>query len=271
MRNKLQRIPLPLVVALAVAVGASVAIVVNIVTLPPPAGIAAPIETPATALETGTYTHILTVEALRGQLIKYPTLAGLGKLQLESNTTGWYYLQNDLFVTLVRRSTGDATFTIGIDEVYVKEINDTHAFILFRYVGVVTKKVQVSGLWVVYHPVATDYDSTTLNAITALMSARGMTVVDVFQPRADYLQYDDDIRSFKIFVDVVQNDGTVQRRHFYYTNATSFTPILPDSPVLIDGFVDLGGHNYALYPVWVLFYYHPNVSIKSELKVAPIE
>jgi len=271
MRNKLQRIPLPLLVALAVAVGASVAIVVNIITLPPPAGIAAPIETPATALETGTFTYTLTVEVVRGRLFNYPTLAGLGKLQLESNTTGWYYLQNNLFVTLVRRSTGDATFTIGNDKVYVKEINNTHAFILFRNVGVVTKKVHVSVVWVVYHPVATAYDSTTLNAITALMSAIGRTEVDVFQPRADYLHYDVDTRSFRIFVDIVRNDGTVQRRHFYYTNATSFTPISPSSPVLIDGIVDLGGLNYALYPVWVLFYYHPNVSIKSELKVAPVE
>jgi hypothetical protein len=153
--RRLYRIPIPLLFAVAVAVGVAVTIIIQIIVLAPPPAVVAPIESSATSLDTGTGTYSTTVTVASGSYAVYPTLAGLGKLQLKANTTGWYYYQDDWVLTVVRRSTGDVNLTLGANTVYVREINATHAFILYsgRTTGVVAQKVQVGTTgWYVYHP-----------------------------------------------------------------------------------------------------------------------
>ena len=270
MPHSLRKVPIPLLLALAVAVGVTVTIYIQISILPPPPAVVAPIETSVDVLETCTSSVSLTYSVVQDTHIIYPTLAGLGKLQIETNTTGWYYLPGDLFVALVRRSPGNATFTIGIHRIHVREINNTHAFILYRDVGIVARKVQVGASgWIVYHPVVTAFEPTTLSVITRLLSDTGASHVDVFQPREDYLLFDATEMSFKIYADRVNADGVVQQKHSVYTNNTNFTPLPTNTPVTINRLVQIDAHNYALFPVWSLFYFRATVDVVSEFKVTP--
>jgi hypothetical protein len=268
----MNRIPIPLVFALAVAVGVAVTIVIQITVLAPPPAVVFPIETPATGLDTGSSTYTTSVSVPAGYHAVYPTLAGLGKLQLRANTTGWYYLQSDWVVTVVRRSTGDATFTLsGGSRVYVKEINATHAFVFFdrHSTGVVAMKVQVGATgWYIYHPVPTDYGTTVTGAIRSFLSSLGYSYAYVFQPRPDYVAYDPSTRTFTVYFDKIDSSG-VYVKDFYYVNATSFTPVPTTTSVTVSGIGMIDVYNYVLYPVWALLYYNPSSSVKSALTVAP--
>jgi hypothetical protein len=259
--------------ALAVAVGVAVTIIIQITVLAPPPAVVAPIETSATSLDTGSSTYSTSVTVVSGSYAVYPTLAGLGKLQLRANTTGWYYLQDDLVLTVVRRSAGDADLTLSSGyTVYVREINATHAFILYsgRTTGVVAQKVQVGTTgWIVYHPVVTAYDAATLNTIRNLMNSLGYSNVYVFQPKPGYVSYDPSTKTFYVYFDYVGNDGTVYQKYQYYTNTTSFAPISASSAVTVNGIAQIDTSNYVLYPVWALLYYQPTSSVKSALTVTP--
>jgi hypothetical protein len=259
--------------ALAVAVGVAVTIVIQITVLAPPPVVAFPIETPATSLDTGSATYTVSVETPSGGYAVYPTMAGLGRLQLQANTTGWYYLQNEWVVTVVRRSTGDDTLVLDSGHrVYVKEINTTHAFIFSDHqaVGIVAKKVQVGTTgWYVYYPVTTAYDATTKNVIVNLINSLGYASTYVFQPRPDYVAYDPNAKLFYVYFDVVNSDGTVNTKHSYYTNNTSFTPVSTGSPTTVGRIEMVDIRNYVLYPVWALLYYNPTSSIRSALTVTP--
>jgi len=271
MRYKLNRVPIPLMLALAVAVGVTVTIIIQVTVLAPIPAVVAPIETTATALDTGSATYTVSVDVGYGDYAIYPTLAGLGKLRLEANTTGWYYLQNDLIATVVRRSTGNAELTLSSNyKVYVREINTTHAFILFdkHNTGVVAKKVQVGTTgWYVYHPVVTSYDTATLNTITSLMNSLGRTTIYVFQPKSDYVAYDSSTKTFSVYFDVVNSGGSVNSKDYRWDNATSFAPI--SAPVNANGIEKIDTYNYVLYSTWALLYYGATYSVRTALSITP--
>jgi len=269
---KLHRVPVPLLLALAVAVGVAVTIVIQVTILAPIPTVVAPIETTATALDTGSATYTISIDVAYTDYAIYPTLAGLGKLRLETNTTGWYYLQNDLVATVVRRSTGDAELTLSNNyKVYVREINATHAFILFdkHNTGVVAKKVQVGTTgWYVYHPVATSYDTATKNAIISFMNSLGRTAIYVFQPKPDYVSYDPNTKTFSVYFDVVNSNGSIDSKGHRWDNATSFEPI--STPVNVNGAERIDKYNYVLYSTWALLYYKFGADTRTAITITPI-
>ena len=275
MSHRFSRIPIPLMFALAVAVGIAVTIIIQITVLAPPPAVVAPIETSAVSLDTGSGTYSKSVSVTSGSYAVYPTLAGLGKLQLRTNTTGWYYLQDDLVLTVVRRSTGDVDFTLSTGyTVYVREINATHAFILYsgRTTGVVAQKVQVGTTgWIVYHPVVTSYDTATLNVMKTLMNSLGYSNVYVFQPKPDYVAYDPGTKTFTVYFDYVDNTGAVTAKYYSLTNTTGFTPISTTTAVTVNGIAQIDVSNYVLYSVWALLYYQPTSSVNSALTVTPAQ
>jgi hypothetical protein len=271
MRYRLHRIPAPLLLALAVAVGVSVTIIIQVTVLAPIPAVVAPIETSATSLDTGSSTYTISVEVGVGEDAVYPTLAGLGKLRLEVNTTGWYYLQNDWVVTVVRRSTGDTVLTLSdYSKVYVREINSTHAFVFYdrHQTGIIARKVQVGTTgWIVYHPTTTSYDSATLNVITSFMGSLGYTSINVFQPKSGYVTYDPGTKTFSVYFDVVSDDGSVRLKDYYRWNITNFQPI--SSPVTVDGAERVDTRNHVLYSVWALLYFRPSSNIKTAFTITP--
>jgi hypothetical protein len=275
MPRRLSRIPIPVVLALAVAVGLSVTLIIQITVLAPPPAVVAPIETSASALDAGSSTYSTAVSVAAGSYAVYPTLAGLGKLQLQANTTGWYYLQNDFLVAVVRRSTGNATFTLSNGySVYVREINATHAFVFYtgRVTGVVAKKVQVGATgWTVYHPVVTSYDDAVINTIKNLLAATGYLNLYVFQPKLDYVMYDPNTKTFYVYLDMVDNNGAVYAKYYYFTNATSFMPIPTTSAATVSGIEHIDIYNYVLFPVWALLYYRPTSNVNSALTITPTQ
>jgi hypothetical protein len=261
----------PLLLALAVAVGIGVTIIIQVTILAPIPAVVAPIETAATALDAGSATYTVSVEVGHGDYATYPTLAGLGRLQLSVNTTGWYYLQNDRIATVVRRSTGDAELTLSNGyKVYVREINATHAFVFCdKYdTGFVAKKVQVGTTgWYVYHPTVTSYDTATLNVITSLMSSLGRTAIYVFQPKSGYVAYDSSTKTFSVYFDMVDSSGNIQSKYYNWHNTTSFELI--STSVNIDGAEKIDTYNYVLYPTWALLYYSTTSSVKTALRITP--
>ena len=274
MRYKLHRVPVPLLLALVVAVGVTVTIVIQVTILAPIPAVVAPIETAVTAIDTGSATYTISIDVAYDDYAIYPTLAGLGKLRLETNTTGWYYLRNDLVATVVRRSTGNADLTLSNNyKVYVREINATHAFILFdkvrHYVGVVAKKVQVGTTgWYVYHPVATSYDTATKDAIISLMHSLGYMSIYVFQPKPDYVSYDPNTKTFSVYFDVVNSNGSIDSKGYRWDNATSFEPI--SATVNVNGAERIDKYNYVLYSTWVLLYYKFGADTRTAITIAPV-
>jgi hypothetical protein len=276
--RRLNRIPIPLLFALAVAVGVAVVIIIQITVAPPPPAVVAPIETSATSLDTDSYTYSTSVTVESGAYAIYPTVAGLGKLELKANTTGWYYYKGSMFATVVRRSTGNATFTVGSYKVYVREINDTHAFVFYdgaAPVGVAAVKVKVGATgWIVYHPVATEFDTSVLSTITNLIKATGKTYMDVFQPRADYLTYSSSNSQYVIYIDRVDSNGVVTRKPssvFYVIQLSDMQSLAVNTPVVVDNRVKIDTSNYVLFPVFVLLYYQPTSSTNSALTITPVQ
>jgi hypothetical protein len=275
MARRYNRIPIPLILALAVAVGAAIAIILQVTALAPTPAVVAPIETPPASFEAGFGVYIIPMSVSSGSYANYPTLAGMGKLKLAANTSGWYYQLNDWLATVSRRSTGDAVFELRNGyRVYVREVNDTHAVVLYtrHNTAVVTAKVQVGNTgWIVYHPVVTAYDGNILDTIVGLMNDLGYTHIYVFQPKHDYLMYDPSTKTFYVYFDVVEvNNGvSVHKKQAYFTNTTSFIPVPVNYDVTVDGIERIDSSNYVLYSVWALFYYPTLFSFDSMLAIAP--
>jgi hypothetical protein len=260
--------------AVAVAVGVAVTIIIQVSIYPPVPAVVAPIETTATSLESGTSTYTISIDAVSGDYVIYPTLAGLGKLQLTAGAAGWYYLANDWIPTLVRRSASDAVLTLGDgSKLYVNEINSTHAFIFYQKysIGIVAAKVQVGTTgWIVYHPVATAYDTATLNTIKNLMTALGYLNAYVFQPKPGYVAFDSNTKTFQVYFDTVYSDDTIQVKGYYMTNTTNFGPLPPNTDVPVNGIERLSTYDFVLYPVWVLLYDMPTSNGNYPITITPI-
>jgi len=274
LRRRLRRIPLTLLFALAVAVGASVIMVVQVTVLPPPAAIVAPVDTTPSDVTSGTYTVTFSIPLYYGQTALHTNLAALGLVSLQANTTGWYYQVNDWVYTVVRRQTGDAVFTLpsGV-QVEVYHYNSTHALVVNRQRNTVliTKVVSVGTTgWHAYHPVPTSYDTATINALTSYMASRGLIDVYVFQPQHDYIVFDRTTKVFTVYFDTVTSSGAVTAKGMSLTNATSFVAldagvsVIPDDTYYISDV-----NNVVLGPVWVIFTLKPSASINSALTVTP--
>ncbi len=274
LRRRLRKIPLALLLALAVAVGATVFMVVQIAVFPPPAAIVAPVDTAPTDLVTGTHTVLFTISLYYGQTALKSNLAALGYVSLHANTTGWYYQVNDWVYTVVRRDTGDATYTLptGVT-VDVYHYNGTHALVVnrARNTVLITKIVSVGVTgWRAYHPVVTVYDSVTLNALTEYMNSNGLSEVYVFQPRHDYIVFDRYSKVFTVYFDVVTATGSVMYKGRSLSNSTNFTALAADSTVIPDDtlyIIDIS--HVVLGPVWVIFMLRPTSNITSALAVSP--
>ena len=273
MRRRLNRLPIPLMLALAVAVGVAVTIIIQVTIFPPVPAVVAPIETTATSLDSGSSTYTISIDAVSGDYVIYPTLAGLGKLQLTADKAGWYYLANDWIPTAVRRSASDAELTLdGGYKLYVREINSTHAFVFYQKysVGIVAKKVQVGTTgWIVYHPVVTAYDSATKNVITNLMSSLSYGSIYVFQPKSGYVTFDPNTKAFKVYFDKFNSDGTVQEKDYYMINATNFEPLPPSTAVTVNGIERLSTYDFVLYSAWVLLYDMPTANVNYPITITP--
>jgi hypothetical protein len=259
--------------ALAVAVSVAVTIIIQVSIYPPVPAVVAPIETTATSLDSGSSTYTISIDAVSGDYVIYPTLAGLGRLQLTAGRAGWYYLANDWIPTLVRRSASDGELTLGGgSKLYVREINSTHAFIFYQKysVGIVAKKVQVGTTgWIVYHPVATAYDSATKNVITNLMNSLSYGNIYIFQPKRDYVTFDPNTKTFQVYFDRFYSDGTVNEKGYYMTNATNFEPLPPSTAVTVDGIERLSTYDIVLYPAWALLYDMPTSNSDYPITITP--
>jgi len=273
LKDRLKIVPLPLLFALAVAVGAVVVMVVQINVIPPPPAIVAPIDTQPTEHLNGSQTVIFSVPAYIGLPVTHDNLAALGRVSLESNTTGWHYLVNDWIFTVMRRSTGNATFSLptGI-EVEVFQYNSTHALVVNRQRNtvVIAKIVSVGALgWYAYHPVSTNYDSDTVDGLKRYLSHRGTSEVYVFQPRHDYIEFDATSKVFRVYFDVVTSTSR-KLKGTSLTNTTNFTPIQPGSTVVPTNYYIIDVNNVVLPPVWVIFRMTATSSISSTLIIKPL-
>jgi hypothetical protein len=273
LRDRLRRIPLPLLFALAVAVGATVVMVLQINILPPPPAIVAPIDTSATALTSGSQTVTLTINAYAGQTVVYANIAALGRVSLQANTTGWFYQANDWIYTVVRRGTGNATFTLptGVT-VDVFQYNSTHALVVNRQrnTAVITMIVSVGGTgWYAYHPVTTVYDSATLNGITRYLSYRSLTQINIFRPQYDYVVFDPFAKTFRVYFDVVTSSG-VTSKGTSLTNSSNFAALPSGSSVVPTNYFIIDINNVVLPPIWVIYRSNPTASVRSALTVTPL-
>jgi hypothetical protein len=272
-RDRVRRIPIPLLFALAVAVGATVVMVLQINIIPPPPAIVAPVDTGPTALTSGSQTVTFTINAYAGQTVVYSNLAALGRVSLQANTTGWFYQANDWIYTVMRRSTGNATFTVGSTTVEVFQYNTTNAFVVNRQRNtlVITRIVSVGTTgWYAYHPVDTVYGTDTVNALVRYMNYRGLSQVNVFRPRYDYITFDASTRTFRVFFDVVSSSGTVSSRGTSLTNTTSFTALPSGSAVVPTNYFIIDINNVVLPPIWIIYRANPTSSIRSAVTITPL-
>jgi hypothetical protein len=272
LRDRLRRLPLPLILALAVAVGATVVMVLQITVLPPPPAIVAPADTQATALTSGSQTVTFAITAYAGQTVTYDNIAAFGRVSLQANTTGWYYQANDFIYTVMRRSTGNATFTLptGVT-VDVFQYNSTHALVVNRQrnTAVITRIVSVGTTgWYAYHPVTTVYDTATRNGINRYLTYRSLTQINIFLPRGDYIVFDASTKVFRVYFDVATSSG-ITAQGTSLTNSTSFTALPSGSAVVPTNYFIIDVNNVVLPPVWVIYRSNPTSSVSSALTIAP--
>jgi hypothetical protein len=270
------KIPIALVLALAVALGAAVLLVVQINRIGPPPAVVAPIETPPDTFRGDVYIQTITLNLQQDTYAIYPTLAGLGRLQLQANTSGWYYLKNDWIATVARRGTGDVMLNLSNGQfVYVKEINDTHALVYYsgNQIAIVALKIPVGNTgWIIYHPVPTAYDVNVVSAIMSVMYQQNLSSIGVFQPKPDYVQFDPTTKQFRMYYDVVTRNYdvlNVQTKGGSVSNETNFGLVPFDTSIVSDGLVGVDQNDYVLYPTWALLYYYPVFNIKTALAIGP--
>ncbi len=272
-RDRLRRLPIPLLLALVVVVGASVIMVLQINILPAPPAIVAPLHTDASVITSGTQTVTLTITGYAGQTLSFASLAALGRVSIQANTTGWHYQANDWIFTVVRRTTGNATFTLptGVT-VDVFQYNSTHALVVNRQRNtvVIARIVSVGGTgWFAYHPVSTVYDSATVNGLIRYMQFRGLSQVNVFLPRPDYVTYDPFAKVFRVYFDVVTNTGSRTPRGASIANTTNFVALPVNTAVIPTNYFIIDINNVVLPPVWVIHVNRYQTSTRSALIISP--
>ena len=262
------RMPVPLLLAVAVAVGTAVTLIIQIEVMS--TGVPAilfPLEVPDTGA-----TGSVTVTVYSGQRLRYATVS-FGNFTVYSNTT-WYYDVYGKVGTLVRRSTGDANYSVarfGVD-VQVKELNSTHALLFITSLSdyvVVARKVAVGG-WYVYVPTYSNLASDTRvrSAILSWLSATGKYAVGVFQLRQDYF-----IVGFYgdggFYTDALYNDGTLHEKYSAYYAPATQTVGTRDSPTAIDATDAAGADAYYLAVVLIWSNLYVNGPVVSELSARP--
>jgi hypothetical protein len=191
---RITRIPVPLLLAAAVAVGITVTLIIQVVIIETPPAIVFPTILPP---EETTTSYTLTIYATYGEQVHFATVAGMGRFKLWTNTTGWNYTTTLYMGTVVLKSPGDYDFTLSSGEsVFVRDLNSTHALVAVDnpsdgvIYGFVTKKVRV-GPWYVYHPVVSKLDTAVVDVIRQILNnVQNRGYFCLFQPTQDYIEID---------------------------------------------------------------------------------
>jgi hypothetical protein len=271
-KDNVRKVPIPLLFALAVLIGATVVLVVQVSVMPPPPAVVAPLDSDASALTSGSQTYTFSVTMFLGRTLVYTNLAALGHVSLSANTTGWYYQVNDWVFTVIRRTTADGTITLPSGTALdIHHINSTHALVVNRGrdTALITKIVS-AGSWQVYHPVAAVYTTSLTSAITGYMSSKGLTVLYVFQPKYDYIEFDRSTKTYRVYFDYVTSSGSVTAKGYSVTNSTNFVSIPSGSGIIPGGtYYVIDSNNIALAPIWVLLVLTPTSDVNSALTVEP--
>jgi hypothetical protein len=124
--------------------------------------------------------------------------------------------------------------------------------------------------WFAYYPVDTVYDSATVNGLTRFMSFRGLSQVNVFRPRADYVTFDPFAKTFRVYFDVVSSSGSVNAKGTSITNTTNFVALPSGSSVVPTNYFIIDANNVVLPPIWVIYRANPTSSIRSALTITPL-
>jgi hypothetical protein len=204
---RITRIPVPLLLAAAVAVGLTVTLVIQIVVLEPLPAIAFPtVLGPDSTLAS----YTLTIEVLPGEPVNFATIAGMGQIYLWADAPGLKHA-TDLFIgTVILKNPGNYSFRLSSGQaVVVKDLNSTYAIVAidnynnFIVYGFVTKKVQV-GSWYIYHPVVSEPTTEVVETIRQILTELSYrNIFCLFQPTQDYIEVDETADAVYIFCDKV--------------------------------------------------------------------
>ena len=249
---RITHIPVPLLLAAAVAVGLTVTLVIQIVVLEPLPAIAFPtVLGPDSSLAS----YTLTIKVLPGEPVNFATIAGMGQIYLWANAPGLKYA-TDLFIgTVILKNPGNYSFRLSSGPaIVVKDLNSTYAIVAidnnrnFVVYGFVTKKVQV-GSWYIYHPVVSEPTTEVVGTIRRILTELTYrNIFCLFQPTQDYIEVDGNTDTVYIFCDkvdfynVYRRGANVKLDTFSDVSADSNNP---NRLVLAEALSDKGYYFYS--------------------------
>ncbi|MGC9131447.1 MAG: hypothetical protein ACP5H5_07675 [Pyrobaculum sp.] len=266
----MHRIPIPLLIAAVVAIGAAIYLLIQVTVLvPPTTNVMLLFKEPNQTV----YYRFQFIQGGKATVV-YPL--GWGRYALTPNTTGWYYMTLATalpFIFAVQQPfTGVVKyeFTLGNTRYYYYLCNMSNYGGIFYwdtlYYGMVGDWVKVGSFYVFNPRNVTDPGYITCAQYMAKNYAAGW--VYVAEPRADYYGLDSS-GNLVVYFDLVRDTGYIEPKDTSYSYY-GWRELQPGTTTVVgQSYIITSDYMYVIYPVWVVVKYVGNAT--TSLKVEAVK
>jgi hypothetical protein len=261
---RIRRIPIALLIAAAIAIGVTVTVIVQVISLTPPGGVVLLVPQGVT---TKTYVYKIFGGLER---ISHFMPIGYGKFTLKPNATNWYYYVDNSMPYIIGVGgpfTGVVKVTIEGTDYYLCNISNYGAVIrVTDYIGWVGDWVKVGSYYVLNPRNATDAGGY-VDCAKSVISTAGWSYLLVYEPRSDYFTYDPTTKSATVYFDSIDSAGTITAKYGYITFTPAWTQLSANTNTVVGTWSFTSDHAYVYYPLLIYALY--NGTVTSQIQVTP--
>jgi len=261
----MRKIPIALLIAAAIAVGVTVTIIIQLITLQPSGGV-------VLLLPQGYTSKTYVYKILSGSTaaISHFMPIGYGKFTLKPNTTDWYYYVDTsmpYIVAVANPFTGVVKVTLDGTDYYLCNNSNYGAVIrVVDYVGWVGDWVKVGAYYILNPRNATDA-AGYVDCAKSVISTAGWTYLLVYEPRGDYFTYDASTKSATVYFDSIDSAGTITAKYGSKVFTPTWTALTANTDTVVGTYSVTSDYSYLYYPSLIYALY--NGTVTSQLQVTP--
>ncbi len=259
----MRRIPMPLIFAAAIAVGVTVTIIIQIISLAPPGGVLVLVPQGVTAKS-------FVYQILAGASVSHFMPVGYGKFTLKPNTTSWYYYIDTSMPYLIAVKTpftGVVKVTVDGTDYYLCNSSNYGAVIREAdYTGWVGDWVKVGSYYVLNPRNATDA-AGYVDCAKSVINTAGWSYLLVYEPSADYFTYDASTKSATVYYDSIDYTGTITEKYGSFSITPTWTALTANTNNVVGSYQVTSDYAYVYYPSFIYALY--NGTAVTQITITP--
>jgi hypothetical protein len=257
----MRRIAIPLILAALIAVGVTVTIIIQVISVSPPGGV-------LLLVPQGITTKSYVYQILLGTNVQHFMPLGYGKLTLRPNTTGWYYYADTRapgIVAVSKPFTGVIKVTVDGTDYYLCNNSNYGAVVRAKdSTGWVGDWV-MAGSYFILNPRNASDNTNYRNCAVSVSNTVGKFVF-IYEPRSDYFSYNAATNTVTVYYDAIDQYNFITK-YGSITFTPAWTQLPANTDTVVGTYSATSNSEYLHYRTLIYLWY--NGTVTSQIQVTP--